>query len=398
MLLKQMIIATSLLASSTLLIACKSGYNRIYNDDTDDDEEDRPTCITSTVFTNASDNTMRVFDLIADLTCKRTEDFEDLVIVGQSLGVGNEIADVNNEERSYESLIQELADSTNRRIAIASVEYEEEELFSLANLEEANDILISHFERSGIISVTWTPLNPWTSDNTNITNPLAASDDDQLPNLYGDDENADGKRAFDDQLDIIIDALQNLEESDVPVLFAPFPEMNSTSYWYGPEDSDTSDANFRELWNYVLNELRAESLTNIIMVYAPRSGTTSQRVSATWGYPGASSVDIVAGISFSDEVSILDYNDYEELNKPLGMTRLAPSRIDGAFDNQSYVTELQGRYPFIAYWIAEHDTAAPNEIKRSIKSTENSNRLLNNSKVITAEVIAAEEWLETDTN
>ena len=54
-------------------------------------------------------------------------------------------------------------------------------------------------------------------------------------------------------MDIVIEALKDLQDGDVPVLFAPFPQMNEVGYWYSAENTDDSDNEFEELWGYVLD-------------------------------------------------------------------------------------------------------------------------------------------------
>ena len=97
-------------------------------------------------------------------------------------------------------------------------------------------------------------------------------------------------------------------------------------------------------------------------------------------------------------MSILDYDRYRDQNKPLGMTRLAPTTSNGMFDNKRYASELLDRYPFIAYWIADHDTDNTNvanteNIQRSIARNQEANALLNDSTIATTQTIIAEQWL-----
>lgn len=398
----------ALACACTTLVACKSGYNRIYEDNNPEDE-DSPGCNSAPINENIADKAQVVFELIADITCTVISDY---TLVGQSLGNGNEIQDTGSAFRSYQSLVEDLVDSYGKRIAVISIDYEKSQQYDLDTLKDANLALEKHSDMGGIVSVTWTPINPWTASDNSVENQLAASDDTDITILYGDETSLEGNalaafNEFDEQLGIVISALKDLDSKKVPVLFAPFPQMNTTEYWYGPtppsedESSDasassvTTESEFKALWSHVADELAKENLTHLLWVYAPRTGLESERKTATWGYPGASEVDIVAGISYSNEVSILDYSSYTALDKPLGMTRLAPQKADGTFTNTNYIVELQGKYKHVAYWIADHDTQNNNaDTLRSIKNNLSAKELLEDSRTATVETINEKEWLK----
>lgn len=388
--LKPILIAS--LAGTTFLVgACKPGYNRIYDNSDPDDEN--PDCVEAPISAKASDKTKEVFRLIADLSCERLENY---VLVGQSLGSGNQIADESDTDHSFNSLIDGLSTKTTQRPAIISVDYEATRRYNEAELDQANDILISHDGNGGIVSVTWAPINPWRAESD--ATPLAPTkqDAEKLTVLYGEDDGSEAWSRFNTQIELVTKQLKELSDKGVPVLFAPFPEMNSIKRWYA-NDEDNTEAEFRELWDYVVRKIEAESPTNLLWVYAPRSGNATIRNNPIWGYPGKAKVDIVAGISYSDELSITDYDDYIELDKPLGMTRLAPSnQTDGNFDNTFYSRIIPEDNPYIAYWIADHDTSVEGENKqnRSIVSNKNVANFFAAPTTATLSTIKTEGWID----
>ncbi|MDZ7924654.1 MAG: glycosyl hydrolase [Marinagarivorans sp.] len=182
-----------------------------------------------------------------------------------------------------------------------------------------------------------------------------------------------------------------MSDESVPVLFSPFPSMNTSAMWYGPQGNNDKDDAFIKLWNYTIDKIKAEGLKNIIWVYAPRAGRASERITATWGYPGINSVDVVAPIAFSDEVNINNFDDYKKLDKPLGMTRLSPISGTGEFDNTIYAAEWEDQYGYLAYWIADHDDANK---KHSLYGNKKYSELFKNSKIATTETIKNKEWLK----
>lgn len=382
---KKLALTLSLVTISLTLNGCKSGYNVLYENGTAD--EDAPSCNSQPSNTNLSASALRVYDLIVDLSCERIPDF---VLSGQSTGNGNEISG-NDNFRSYNALINQLTQDTGNTPAIVAIDYEKTAQFSSTQLTEANGTLETHHNNSGLVSISWTPLNPWAP---NSSNPLAATEDTDLTVLYGTDTTNAVYTAFNDRLTLIIEQLNALDDLNIPVLFSPLPSMNTDEYWYGAH-SDNTEAEFRALWQHIYTRVNTQ-VNNVIWVYAPRSGTTAQRVSALWGYP--SNVDVIAGISLSNEINITDYTSYRDQNKPLGMTRLAPSTADGTFDNTLYASELTGRFPFVAYWIADHDTdnsSQPNssDILRSLINNEKEDSLLSNENIATTQTLISEQWL-----
>ena len=366
--------------------ACKAGYNRIYENDIVIDESVR-TCSKTPITTNTSPATLKVFNLISDLSCRQIKDY---ILSGQSLGNGNAI-NGTNPAYNYATLIDNLA-QTGQSIAVINIDYENDNRYSLATLNEANETLIRHAQKSGIISISWTPLNPWSTNNT-----LAHSTDVKLTNLISNDPALSGQQAFTTQLNNVIQALRRLQENNIPVVFSPFPEMNTAKMWYGAQQANT-DGDFKKLWDFVNQQFANAQLNNILWVYAPYTGLASEIKSTTWGYPGDNKIDIIAPISFSDELNISAYEEYVKFNKPMGMTHLAPKTANGKFDNRLYASQLNGRFTNISYWIAAHDDDSNGDgtidILRSIYRNEKAAELFNdNSFIATTETIANKSWL-----
>lgn len=390
--LKPLMIA-SLLGTACIVTACKSGYNYIY--DNSDSSVEKPDCAEAPITGTASDKTKKVFELVAGLSCDRTEALEDYVLVGQSLGAGNQIINSNDDNRSYQALVEKLASDTGRYPAIISIDYEEVDQFNATALNEAHEQLKSHSDSDGIVSITWTPFNPWKA--TTSSEPLTpSSQENDLAILYGEDDGSEAWDRFNSQLTLVSEQLKALSDLEVPVLFSPFPQMNIKERWYGAHDNNSA-AEFVSLWDHVYTIVNEQQPTNLIWVYSPRWSNATERKSATWGYPEANRVDIIGGVIYSNSLQLADYEEYEALNKPIGLTRLAPESLtDGTFDNMNYINLLSEEYPFIAYWIAEHNTpiADQDPIKRAIISNANAGDLMKNEKTATRNTIDTKNWLD----
>jgi len=313
----------------------------------------------------------QVLDFITSLST--ASDFRG-AISGQNCYHGDEITD-GSYQRGYRTMIEALHEKTGEWPGIIGVDYEWARSFTPDQLSRANDVLLDYAHEGGIVMVTFTPQNPWFNDETNLaanpgspTGPSgtvsslpsgASLDDLLLPEkpVYA---------AWMRKLDRIAEALQELQNAGVVVLFRPMQEMNGSWFWWGisshPSDPGPYVRVYRAMYDYFTNE---KGLDNLIWVYSPVStyGDDTQISpvfrAVDWAYPGDSYVDIVAGTSYADDMSISDYAAYLEMGKPLGMAEFGPV-TDGPFaksgtwDTSLIIERIKNDYPRIAFWVTWH--------------------------------------------
>lgn len=389
--------ASALILPFTLaaaLSACKTGFNKTPSGNTEN--ADAPACDSQAVNANTEDYANKVLALLSELTCQEQSDEEEStksgVIMGQSLGDGNQIVD-DDHPNSYANLMTRINDESNstvdRRPALISIDYEHDKEYSLEELKEANVQLETHWNEhdAGLVSISWMPLNPWDDSETPS---LIYSDEVDLSNLY-DKSSADYLNLWKPRLDKIADALLDLQEKKVAVLWQPLPRMNSATedYWWGTKaiDAEFADGASRSsgsayiaLWKDMYEYFTTEKkLNNLLWVYTTEVGTELPSnnediigAPVDWAYPGTNYVDVVAGVSFHNQLLIPDYEEYLDFDKPLGMTAFGPalpgtslpssssssssaSSTLGDFDNSLYADRLNGSYEFIGFWISWHN-------------------------------------------
>jgi mannan endo-1,4-beta-mannosidase len=92
-------------------------------------------------------------------------------------------------------------------------------------------------------------------------------------------------------LSVLAAQLSYFAEYDIPVLFRPYHEMNSGSFWWGNKTAASYQGLWRIMYNYLVN---TRGLHNLIFVWAP-SAWTPDGGDVPWNYyPGSGYVDIVA--------------------------------------------------------------------------------------------------------
>lgn len=374
------------IALSTLS-ACKTGYNK---KPSDNNSVQAPECDTSPADDSANPEVVKVLTLLSNLTC--AEGNEDGVIMGQSAGSGNQLV-TEDHANHYDTLVDGInIDSVERRPALLSIDYEWDKDYSLEELEAANEKLTEHWNTgdAGLVSVSWRPLNPWVEDQDTATTDYT---DEVNLEVLADRTSTFYIETWKPKLDKIADALADLQAQGVVVLWQPLPQMNSVmeDYWWGTEaifngtdntNADLYTAIWKDMFEYFSNDLETP-LNNLIWVYTTGEGTTLPATLTDaptgapidWAYPGTDFVDVVAGVSFHNQLTIADYEAYLEFDKAFGMAGYGPalsgrylpniedssssasssSSVAGNFDNEAYAGRLKGSYKFTSFWISWHN-------------------------------------------
>lgn len=318
------------------------------------------------------------------------------VIVGQNCGHGPQIADGSNNLMGYKSLIEDLKNETGKYVGILGVDYEHDQIFTPAQLSECNQVLINYWKAGGLITINWSPHNPWLNDESNIPgNPGVWSDtrnggenlaEVDLTKLVDPDEPI--RTVWLRKLDRIAAALLELKNAGVVVLWRPMQEMNGSWFWWGnmnhPENPDAYKNVFIDMHNYFT---KVKGLDNLIWVYSPASAGEKD---FSWAYPGDGYVDVVVTTVYDDSLTIPNYDEMASFNKPMAMAEYGGSynpipSDKGSFDNRKYINELQLEYPKIAYFICWHNWAEGDGkyVYHSISHNLNGTELMNNSNIIT---------------
>jgi len=315
----------------------------------------------------ASPDSRAVLAYLAALTL----DSQPGVIVGQNTGHGDQIHNPTGHT-GYAPLVGALAQQSGELPGLLGLDYEYDLIFTPAQLAAANQPLIDHWRQGGLVTINWSPHNPWRNDESDLQHPGSGNDTrasgdalEQVDLRLLVDPNSPMHTVWRRKLDRIATALQGLQDAGVVVLWRPMQEMNGNWFWWGIGSSVDDPAPYVALWRDMFAYFtKVKQLHNLLWVYSPATtwfDLTRQTVkSAEWTYPGADYVDIVAGTAYNDALDIGDYATYLRFRKPLGMAEFGPSlggahARAGTFDNRLRVTRPLRDYPAIAYWVSWHD-------------------------------------------
>ncbi len=332
---------------------------------------------------NASEDVKAVLKYLAALSSTD----EGRAIAGQNCFHGDEITDAS-PMKGYAKLMVELFKKTGHYAAMVSVDYEYMKLYSPQELSAANKVLIGHWQKGGLVTITVSPLNPWVMDDAGS---IRAPQTWDGPGSPTDRSRARLSELLDPstsvyanwrkKLDRLATALAELRDAGVVVLWRPMQENNGNWFWWGA-DPDGYIKVYRDMYRCFTEE---KKLDNLLWVYSPFGKIPDFRT-----YPGDDYVDIVAPTCYDDKL-VLDPRAYKTLGslghprKPMGMAEYGPAiggplAKKGALDDLGYIERIKKDYPRIAYWVSWH--SYPGEFW-SIVDNRNCEALMNHPDVIT---------------
>ena len=335
------------------------------------------------------------------------------VIAGQNLGHSD---DINNTTglSGFAPLIVELEKQTGEAPGIIGVDYEHNKIATPDQLHEVNKKLIAYWQAGGLVSINWSPQNPWWNDESDLT---------QNPGVWTNTRTTGGDMSKVDltqltnpqtpmhkiwrrKLERIANALQELQDAGVVVLWRPMQEMNGNWFWWGNSSAPKNAESYIILWQDMYKYFtQTKGLHNLLWVYSPnQSPSILERFSikpVEWRYPGNAFVDLVAGTTYNDELRIKDYDTYKKFGKPIAIAEYGPlageklSRT-GQFDTRLYATRLQNDYPNIAYWMSwsSWSNGDGTQENQALVHNRNAKQLMNDPAVITRKKISWKNYLK----
>jgi mannan endo-1,4-beta-mannosidase len=357
-------------------------------------------CTTTTANPDSTMDTKKIMRYLSLLSCDQIQG----VISGQNAGHGNQLVD-STSVMGYQHNVQPVIDSTGFSPAILGIDYEHDEIFTLAELTEANTRLIEHAQAGGIVTINWAPLSPWlNAGNDPINKPGTWADTRtsmnatyvKLKDLVNPESEI--RQVWLRRLDHVATALTQLRDANVTVLWRPLQEMNATHFWWGAteplEKADDYIAIWQDMYRYFTE---TKKLNNLLWVFSPQPRIQLESGAfrgAMWAYPGDAFVDIIAPTAYNADLEISEYSVISSNTKPIAMAEYGPpgwginfmGELPDAlptFDALRY-TRLLKDYPRVAYWISWHSYPF-NEthlVKLSLGDSKNLPALFENPQII----------------
>ena len=148
-----------------------------------------------------------------------------------------------------------------------------------------------HFERGGMITLSWHLNNPLTGGTAWIND---STGERRLNTVEAVLEGGKAHEKFLTWLDRVADFLNSLETTDgvrIPVLFRPWHEHTGSWFWWGQELC-TADQ-YKALWRLTIERLKENGVVNALYAYSPGTENGGNPQKYIERYPGDDIIDLL---------------------------------------------------------------------------------------------------------
>lgn len=253
---------------------------------------------------------------------------------------------------SFHKRIEDRMNWKNTLPQIIESDYGKMKLFmAQADYKSVNEMLMRYWKEGMVVSLRWFPNNPFSGGSHHDLSIVPKFEDLARAG-------SQPRITWLHQLEKLADSLSVLQTSGIPVLWAPFPQMNGGSgFWWGSHKMKMiPNEDFAGLWQMLFKYLTFErKLNNLIWVYSPN-------VKTEWGnkerfyYPGREYVDLI--VPEFHEGKMLDAEAYDALaalGKPMGLSGITSSEFK-TLNPENF----KKRYPKITFVIFDDTEVTSN--------------------------------------
>jgi mannan endo-1,4-beta-mannosidase len=280
--------------------------------------------------------------------------------------------------------LQKVFDQTGKWVGLTGMDYRNWDINHGSNLAIPNAYLTDQWNAGGLVTISWHPINPWTSGpSTDWEHPKGSG----YPPFAGDiaREGTAVNSRWMLILSHLADGLQELRDAGVVVLWRPFHEMNGGWFWWGRQNKQA----FTDLWRHMYDYFTKErKLDNLLWVYSPAIRYNQWMPRTSYFWPGDQYVDVVGLSKYRrlDESTLQldtaqEYSDLLTFCKPFGLFEFGPTPAESQpdaprWDYSHLIRDIRERYPMTVLFQAW-------EWHWALGEHLNADRLLNDSWVLT---------------
>ena len=152
--------------------------------------------------------------------------------------------------------------------------------------------IISHFERGGVVTLSWHLNNPLTGGTAWVADSLRDVESHTVEAVLPGGAKHDVMLAWLDRVAAFLSSLQTADGVRVPVIFRPWHEHTGSWFWWGQTCCTTEQ--YLALWRLTEERLRAQGVTNALYAFSPNmmaSDTTKEMLMER--YPGDDLIDVI---------------------------------------------------------------------------------------------------------
>ena len=237
---------------------------------------------------------------------------------------------------------------------LGGIEMDDKKNLDSVPFTRIHDELIAHYERGGIVTISWHPRNPLTGGTA-----WDVTDSTVVKNILPGGKCHAKFQTWMQRVGDFLVSLKTKKGQPVPIIFRPWHENNGSWFWWGQKLC--TDTEYRQLWNMLQDYLNGRGLDNLLWSYSPNldGGWTEERFLLR--YPGNDRVTLIGEDAYqwgteADFVSQVtaDLNflsDFAKRNgKLLAMTECGLKNMPDATWWTRVLKPVMDRYP-ISYFL-----------------------------------------------
>ncbi|MDO4229831.1 MAG: glycosyl hydrolase [Capnocytophaga sp.] len=142
--------------------------------------------------------------------------------------------------------------------------------------------IIKHYERGGVISISWHVDNPLTGgDSWDIRSNKAVA------SVLTGRENAEKFQQWLGRVADFINSLETEQGEKIPIIFRPWHEHTGSWFWWGQSLCSTEE--YKSLWRLTEQALKSKGVRNVLLAYSPGGDATNYMER----YPGDDIIDLL---------------------------------------------------------------------------------------------------------
>ena len=155
--------------------------------------------------------------------------------------------------------------------------------------------IIRHYERGGIITISWHPRNPVTTTDEGGTWPQGTawdvSDTTVVANILPGGAQHEKFKLWMQRLSDFLATLKTGDGQKVPIIWRPWHENTGSWFWWGEKLCSADD--FKALWNMLQDKLAADGFDNLLWAYSPGMAANLTTEKYLERYPGDDRIQLV---------------------------------------------------------------------------------------------------------
>jgi len=146
--------------------------------------------------------------------------------------------------------------------------------------------LIAHYERGGIVTLSWHPRNPLTGGTS-----WDVTSDQVVKSVLPGGSQHTKFCAWMTRVGDFLETLKTSKGKRIPIIFRPWHENNGSWFWWG--EKLCSDEEYLALWNMLQDELNRRGFKNLLWSYSPNLHGQFNEEYYLRRYPGNDRVDLI---------------------------------------------------------------------------------------------------------